>query len=121
MKTNFKFKTQLIAFAYVLLSVVFLTSCTKVTDETHYQNINLRIVKINSDCSLTNDKFRRPQLCNTILFETLTEPKLYREINDCQLPYNIHIDTKWIYNHRIGDTVHFDCMLKSEFFTIKSR
>ena len=28
MKTNFKFKTQSIAFAYVLLAVVLLTSCT---------------------------------------------------------------------------------------------
>lgn len=27
MKTNFKFKTQLIAFAYVLLAVVFLVGC----------------------------------------------------------------------------------------------
>ena len=29
MKTNFKFKTQLIAFAYVLLAVVLFTSCSK--------------------------------------------------------------------------------------------
>lgn len=29
MKTNFKFKTQLIAFAYVLLAVVFLIGCKK--------------------------------------------------------------------------------------------
>ena len=29
MKTNFKFKTQLIAFAYVLLAVVFLVGCEK--------------------------------------------------------------------------------------------
>ena len=28
MKTNFKFKNQLIAFAYLLLAVVFLVSCT---------------------------------------------------------------------------------------------
>ena len=29
MKTNFKLKTQLIAFAYVLLAVVFLIGCTE--------------------------------------------------------------------------------------------
>jgi hypothetical protein len=33
MKTNFKFKTQLIAFAYVLLAVVFLIGCTEVNTD----------------------------------------------------------------------------------------
>lgn len=36
MKTNFKFKTQSIAFAYVLLAVVFLIGCKQATDEKQY-------------------------------------------------------------------------------------
>ena len=44
----------------------------------------MKIVKINSDCSLTNDKFHVPQTCNTVLLETVNEPKLYVELNDCR-------------------------------------
>ncbi len=84
----------------------------------------MRIVKINSECSLTNDKFHNPQLCNIILLETINNiggKKLYREINtciDCCCGSDIHIDTKWLYNHKVGDTVHFDYLLRSKFFTI---
>jgi len=91
-----------------------------------YFNIELRIVSINSDSSLSNDKFHKPQLCNTVLFETITEPHLYCEINTCDLPKKngiptIHINTAWLYNHMAGDIVHFDCLRKDRFFEIKSR
>lgn len=96
-------------------------------------DVNLRIASINSDCSLTQDKFHKPQLCNTILFETLSEPHLYRELNTCtvgdpgsskgnpRLWLHTNITPEWLYNHRVGDTVHFDYLLKAEFFTIKDR
>lgn len=88
-----------------------------------YRNINLRITGFNSECSISNDKFRISQLCNTILFETINNPKLYMEINTCNLEQNstIHIDTKWFYNHQIGDIIHFDYLLKNHFFTIKHK
>lgn len=55
MKTNFKFKTQLIAFAYVLLAVVFLIGCEKdktksevikqeVKQEFYGQNIEIVVI-----------------------------------------------------------------------------
>ncbi len=82
----------------------------------------MRIVKINSDCSFTNDKFHNPQLCNIILFESvkyINGKKIYREINTCtDITSTMHIDTKWLYNHKVGDTVHFDFLLKSKIFTI---
>lgn len=108
-------------FGLFILLTYAITTHNNVTDQTHIKNINLRLVKINSDCSLTNDKFRQPQLCNTILLETLTEPKLYKEINTCdyQAMRNIHINNQWLYNHRIGDTIHFDYILKRSLFTIK--
>lgn len=81
-----------------------------------YRNIDLRIAAINQNSGMVDKK---PQLCNSILFETLTEPKLYREINTCKLPPHIKINTAWIYNHQVGDTVHFEYLLKSEFFKIK--
>ena len=85
-----------------------------------YRNIDLRIVTINSESSLSNDKFHKPQLCNTVLFETVNEPKLYWEFNTCE-NYDhrkIRINTKWLYNHRTGDVVHFDYLRKDNFFTI---
>lgn len=91
-----------------------------------YTNIDLRIVAINSDCSLSDDKFHKPQLCNTVLFETIKEPHLYCEINTCDLPLSngrptIHINTAWLYNHQKGDIVHFDYLHKDRFFEIKKR
>ena len=85
------------------------------------RNINMQIVSFNSECSLDNTEFKRPQLCNAILFRTINEPYLYREINTCRdinWKSKIHIDTKWLYNHRVGDTIHFDFLLKYKFFTI---
>jgi hypothetical protein len=104
-----------------IIGIMFLVSCGH-NYETHYYDINLRIVSFNSDCSLTDDKFKTPQLCNTVLFETLDKrPKQYLLINTCTMSSEILIDTKWLYNHRVGDTVHFDYLMKTKFFTIDRR
>lgn len=78
----------------VLSFVIYHLIEKDLTDKTHYQNIDLRIVSINSDCSLSDDKFHKPQLCNTILLETINEPHLYCEINTCDKTRGIHIDTE---------------------------
>jgi hypothetical protein len=104
----------------ILLAVsVLFYSCNRHKDQLRY-NINLKIAKINYQTELSKDKFEKLQGCNVILFETLSEPKLYREINTCEegILHHIHIDPKWIYNHRVGDTIHFDYLLKDKFFQI---
>lgn len=105
----------------LILITVSLISCQK---KEHYRvsNVSTRIVKMDYDCSLSDDKFHKPQLCNAILFETLYSYKgmhFYVELNTCTLPRYIYIDTKWLYNHKKGDIIHFDYLLKSRFFTIK--
>lgn len=95
-------------------------SCERKGDN-YYSDLQVRIVSINGDCSLTADKFHKPQLCNVVLFETLTEPTRFMEINTCNNTSLIHIDTPWLYNHQPGDTVHFDYILKSRFFEIRKR
>jgi len=97
-------------------------SCERHKDDFYY-NINLRIVSINSGYGFSDEKTPRSQSCNTILFETLSGPKLFREINTCKpgVLYQIHIDPQWLYNHEIGDTVHFDYLLKNSFFKIKKK
>lgn len=112
--------TQILTFIVMTTIVIFLiASCDFKDTDNNYYDINLKIVSFNSDCSLTNDKFKTPQLCNTILFETLDKrPKQYLLINTCQMSPTIHIDTKWLYNHRVGDIVHFEFLRKENFFTI---
>ena len=106
----------------MLIMIALLMSCEKdkAKDDRYYTNLELRIVLINSESSIANNKFHTPQLCNTILFETLTEPKLYWEFNTCNRHglHDIHINTKWLYNHRTGDIIHFDYLRKDHFFTI---
>ena len=116
-----KFWILISYFAIVLFSL----SCEdKKVNEKFYYNLDLKITLMNSESSLTNDKFHKPQLCNTILFETVTGEKLYCEYNTCVNQYNhrrIKIDTKWLYNHKPGDIVHFDYLRKDNFFTIGDR
>lgn len=107
---------------YILIATSIMFSCERINPKTHVMDIDMRIAAINYESNLTNDKFRTPQLCNTILFETIEGEKLYREINTCKMyGLDMNINSKWIYNHRVGDIVHFDYLLKSEFFTIKER
>lgn len=111
---------------FLLLMVVFLFfSCgkDKKSDELFY-NLDLKIVSINGDTEITNDKFHKPQKCSYILFETMGDNKKYCELNTCDLDgcrcgyVKIHIDTAWLYNHCVGDIVHFDYLRKDRFFTI---
>lgn len=84
-------------------------------------NVNMRIVSIDGK---NIDEFPRHQSCHEILFETIRGEKLYRAINTCNIDnyhQKLNIDTKWIYVHNVGDTVHFDYLLRSEFFKLKSK
>jgi hypothetical protein len=108
-----------------------------------YRNFEMVIVSINgadtyiggSSTSVSDRDNQQTQSCNVILLETTYrfEDKygvhhMYREINTCKDPtvtedsngcgcgQGFHIDTKWLYNHKVGDEVHFDYMLKSKFF-----
>ena len=99
-----------------------LVGCRKhVTPETHVFDVNMKIISINGETNLSNDKFSKPQQCNIILLVTLTQPKQYRKLNTCGSRsgsnFNIYNDD-WIYNHKAGDIIHFDYLLKSRFFTI---
>ena len=90
-----------------------------------YRDFDLVIVGINVNSNIDSDS--HPQLCNAILFKTtntfeikFNTGHLYREINTCAIDgTNFHINTSWIYNHEQGDTIHFDYMLKKEFFGSK--
>lgn len=106
----------------VLALVIFIPSNKKPNKKIDvlYHNIDLRIVSINGDSSVPEDKITHPKDCNYILFETLGDEKLYMEINTCEIGdcscRKIHIDRKWVYSHCAGDIVHFDYIRKDRFF-----
>ncbi len=120
-----------------IVLVLLLASCKlEKPADTYYRDFELKIVSINGETMLSEDKFHKPQTCNMILFETTYDFErkfntnhLYREINTCRDRIadkscgceGFHIDTKWFYNHKVGDKVHFDYMLKENFFEINNR
>jgi hypothetical protein len=113
---------RVLSISYVLFISMFIISCSHRTVEDKFvRNIDMKITSINGETVLSDDKFHKPETCNTILLETIDGPKQYRELNTCKLHSKIHIDNVWIYNHRVGDIVHFDFLLKSKFFEIKER
>lgn len=106
----------------LLLFAIVLIICSCAKNERNvdklYYDIDLKIILINSESILTEDKYHIPQLCNLVLFETLTEPKLYMELNTYNLSRHIKMDTKWFYNHKPGDIIHFEYLSKNRFFEI---
>jgi hypothetical protein len=94
-------------------------SCSKNhNNERLYYNVGLIIVSIDNDCSISDDKFKNPRLCHSVLFKTIDGSDLYTEFTTCDSPMKVGINTEWIYNHKPGDIVHFDYVLKSRFFKI---
>ena len=105
-----KLVRKIIVAAIVTVTIVQLVSCASHKSELVY-DINMRIVDI--------DKASSSQLSSTILLETISGEKLYREISSRE--GHFRIDTEWLYNHKSGDIVHFDYLRKSKFFRIKNR
>jgi hypothetical protein len=126
------YKSVMLMWIFIIFFNVFFVGCQKKEiDRAKFEvNIDMKITSINGKtCLDDNEKFNQPQECNKILFETIGEQnKLYREINTCDLPSGggcgckskIKIDNEWIYNHKVGDVIHFDYLLKSKFFEIKT-
>ncbi len=116
--------TLLFILAIITITAVSIHTRNPPPDKS-YRNFDLVIIDMNRDISIGN--YDSPELCNVVLFETtkIFERKfgtghMYREINTCDYrSKRFKIDTKWYYNHQKGDTVHFDYMLKSEFFGSK--
>ena len=61
----------------------------------------------------------RYAVCTPVLFETVKEPIQYVRFNTCSQEWNVRINDAWIYNHRVGDIVHFKYLRKQRFFDIK--
>jgi hypothetical protein len=87
-----------------------------------YTNIDAIIVSINDNTQgFSQDKFHTPMLCNKVLFKKIDAP-LYVSLTTCNnYSTTIVLDDRWVYNHRVGDTVHFDAIKKHRFFNIADK
>lgn len=114
MKKQFKFA--------LLILCLGLFSCSyPYKQEKYYVDDDCKIIAMGNQCSLTEDKFRTPQLCNFILVQRVDDTTLYMQLNTCNLPDYVKIDAKWLYEHNPGDIIHFDYIKKERFFTIDKK
>lgn len=89
----------------------------------HYVNVDCKIVQFGSESKLSDDKFHRPELCKSVLFQMQGDTTMYWEYNTCSDhdADDININTAWFYNHRVGDVIHFEYLAKTRFFKINPR
>lgn len=97
----------------------FLSGCRSHDDEL-VRNFEMKIAQINYSNEMSGGKQSHLIGCNEILFETLNEPKRYVTIGTCDwIPYMEMRKPHWIYNHKVGDKVHFDYLRRDRFFDIR--
>jgi len=112
----------------ILFLSIFIVSCKRISETLAY-NVNAEIVSMNgNEQTFNQDKFHTPTTCNIILIKALNAnvKNQYAELNSCNLrrdyPKNeIYLTTSWMYNHNVGDTIHFKYIDSKRFFTIKKR
>ena len=66
MKTNLQKALIILAVFAGIVGFAYLLSGPGHENDVVY-NVDMKIVSMNYDCSLTDDKFRKPQMCNVIL------------------------------------------------------
>lgn len=100
----------------MVLAVAMSTSCAddpKADPNIHY--INMNCVIVSGDQDITNAK--HPARFKYFLIRDTKDTTLYTEyttINCKTCSYSM--SDEFYYNHKRGDTLHFDYILKSRFF-----
>jgi len=102
----------------ILLALLFLTSCipTEKEDKSYHDRKGV-IVSMNNESSLEQSKFSTPQLCMFALIRDIEDPTMFTVISSCG--YGRMINEEWYYNHKVGDTIHFEHKLKKSYFHIR--
>jgi hypothetical protein len=79
-----------------------------------------KIVKMGEDNCLTQDKFHKPQFCETVLVQTLNDTTLFFELSTCD-PNCPVINHAWYQNHQVGDPIYMKTIKKERFFHINKK
>lgn len=84
-----------------------------------YWNVTCTIVEYSSESKLSDDKFHKPQLCKAWLVRLTSDTTKYAELSQCSYHNRINLSDSVFFQKKIGDTLHFEIINKSRFFTLK--
>lgn len=112
----------------ILFLSIYIVSCERLSDSLVF-DMNAEIISMNGNQqTFTQDKFHVPTTCNIILIKALNTnvKNRYAELNSCNIRatypiVEIYLTPRWMYNHNVGDTIHFKYIDSNRFFTIKKR
>lgn len=127
MKKSFKDNVAELILVFLILFVVFGVIFKTIYDHHKTESEKVRdfqaiIFETNYDVlSFTTGKSKQPQLCNSVLFKTISGKKSgqYFKLNSCN--GSSFLTDSWVYNHQKNDTVKFEYLSEKRFFEIKER
>lgn len=116
-------KKLLFLLSFVLILLLSL-SCSKLTEVEQYKDVDCTIMSFNGS-SVTECRSVLLQLDGTNLYCELSTCDYYPIIEEfkssgCDCGDNSTEISKWFYNHKVGDKLHFDYINKARFFEIKA-
>ncbi len=66
-------------------------------------------------------KYPKPTICATVLVQDLEDTTQFFELPTCNNGKPALINKDWYYNHKVGDSVHFEYIRKDRYFKIEPR
>ena len=108
------------AFCVICVTTAIVFACTTDHNQNNdklYHDVDLIVYSIDQKETVSAGN------CHEVIFKLSSAyPALYWVYNTCDkndkscgCKSKIHINTEWLYNHKAGDMVHFDYVLKSRF------
>ena len=105
----------------IVLSLFILGCNSDPNPMTQYVDVDAVIININhNDQAISKGKYHNPVTCDVALVKIIGK-NAYRELNSCERWTNRTLDKHWFYNHKVGDTIHFDYATKIYFFPINRK
>jgi hypothetical protein len=87
-----------------------------------YRNEKVIIVGTNEAAQdFTHDKFHKPIVIKVWLVQRVNDPTQFAELDSHWDSNHFYITNELWYSKSIGDTLHFDYILKRRFFTINKK
>lgn len=94
----------------------------KANEKEIYRNEKLLIVGTNEAAQdFTHDKFHRPIITKVWLVQRLKDTTQFAELDSNYDSNDFHVTNELWYSKGIGDTLYFDYIRKTRFFTINNK
>lgn len=103
---------------FSLFVAITMFGCGKKHHNELFYDYDCKVVLMNGEGIIPMGKFHTLTPVKTVLFQSIADTTLFCEMYSNQ---DRMVNNEWFYNHRVGDTAHFEYIRKSRFFTIKPR